>query len=283
MNTPETRDLSAKPDLCPANSMRLNMLGLQPGVNFYDIDWQRVFSELHWSYDGPLSEKVLSFLDEDGTFNVQRARRDEQYGPWLTHYVDAENRPKIDAICAKLEEHRGSVSYVPMFSAIPDPMRLEPGDRERVMNALLGHCEWLMRHDKLSELFSCFEQLFPVWFDSFEILEERLPKGLRRGYIERMPHYMRGGIHGNPYDNMAGVRAVIESEFPQEEWAELLQCAVEHPDAICLSRMFRQRWPNGLPRKSEPDLERQRDMLRGRLLAAGAQAPRLENSSEHHA
>ncbi len=268
-----------KPPALKAGSLSLAPLGHD--VDFYDVDWQRVFGDIGWSYDGPLSAKVLQYLKADGTYDMDTARQDPQYGPWVTKYVDERNAPNIDAVCAILEEHRGSVSYVPIFTAIPDPMRLPPADRERVMQALLGHCDWLIRLDKLPELFACFEQLFPVWFDSFEILEERLPKGLRRGYIERMPKYTRGHVHDRVYDNATEVRAVIEREFPQAEWDELTECAKEHPDAIFYNRTFRQRWPNGLPLKKPEVVAAYQAKLRGKLLQASTPAvPRLEPPSK---
>lgn len=246
-------------------------------IDFYAVDWQRVFDDMHWSYMGAIPDDVLKYQRDDGSFDMHSARQDFR-GDCMCRYVDKDNKPDIDAICAILDEHMGSVSYVPIFTAIPDPNLLSVEDRNRVEQSLLGHCEWLIGRGALPELFECFEQLFPVWFDSFEIIEERLPKGLRSGYIEKMPHYSKGKIHEREYDNYDEVRAVIEREFPIEEWDELTRDAMGNSDMIFYNRTFRQRWPNGLPLKSETQLQKYTTMLRGKISNIGQ--ARIENQSD---
>ncbi len=249
-------------------------------TNFYKIDWARVFSNISYSYDGTIPEKILRYVREDGTFDMQTACSElgDGYSNWITRYVDQQSlAPDIDAICAILDEHSGSVSFVPIFTAIPMPDVLDPVDRARVEAALLGHCEWLISRGCLPELFACFEQLFPVWFDSFEIIAERLPIGLREGHIERMPYYVAGGGPDRTYDNMTEVRAVIEREFPPDEWDELTRQALKHHQMIMFDRAFRQRWPNGLPLKSKTDLEPFRIMVRHQVSNAGQH--RIEDQS----
>ena len=132
--------------------------------------------------------------------------------------VEVKEEPKKPVV-QQVVDHLGSMgalNYHFIALAIPEPGKLSPENQERVRDALLKHMDFLMKTGKISELFSCLEIAFPLYFDSFKILDEHLPKICRSKYIGKMPSYLAG--------NREDYRQYLEKQgFSGDELEELLE------------------------------------------------------------
>jgi hypothetical protein len=223
--------------------------------SFLDIDWHRVFSgDMQWSYPRPYREKYLSFLKPDGTIDQDAFAADESASRSRLNeplrYLDPEGHPRMDDIIADL--NRQSISYERLLLAVPDASRLEQADRHRLHEALIQHINFLIGRGKVAELFECLENVVPVYFESFKIVEDALPKMVRHPYIDAIPIYSSSSMYGKRSSNIEAIRKALAAQFPGEE-DELCEQIQSNPDLLFFWRELSSR--RSFPRKQPTTLQ----------------------------
>lgn len=217
----------------------LNEGALQAGYDFLDVDWVKVFDDM----SHPIMPRYVDhtrykpYLRPDGSFDVDAIVADGTEN--AKKYIKDDGKPDIEAIVADLTREGFYIVYGDyIVFAIPHPDRLDPVDKQRVGDAILAYTMKMFNLGRLNEVFEYLINLFPLYFDSFQIVESLLPKLLRRGYIEKTPTSVTMSEEENR-------RHFQKEGFEGEELEELTQYMTKH-------RMFAWKWRRLMSRESFP-------------------------------
>lgn len=169
-------------------------IGMPAGVNFFDIDWQDFFDGMRCSYANP--RDFRGFLRDDGTFDLEKLSKEDG---WIDpgRFIKEDGRPDVDKIIAAIGGNNEFIVF-----AVPDPSVLDPADILRIQEAIAVECSRLLEGGDVPRLFSLLENIFPLFCDSFEILEERLPRVVKKEYLGRMPSYLGANTDEEYYDEL---------------------------------------------------------------------------------
>lgn len=183
------------------------------GALFHEVDWAQVFNdEYRLSYPAPYKDIILGNLDASGSVSTEKL----PYGD-PKKYIDATlGKPKVVEIIKDIKS--GSMMWERFLIAIPKPDVLDFADRQKIQEALLDCMNGLMTKAEPHRLFEILENVVPVWFDSFELIEEAMPEIMRHPYIDVIPN------PGYDYQKETVMRAIFSKHFPGQEdklWSQL--------------------------------------------------------------
>ncbi len=168
-------------------------LPIPGGANFYDVDWQHFFNNRNMGCAYHAAPNYAEFpMNTNGTYDLvefgKRTRITVDYKNHLIKkkLIDKNQKPNIDAIISNFSD---ASSWLPdSIAALGDVTRLSSEDREQVSNALIKEANRLLETSNIPRLFELIEHLFPLFVNTFEILESSLPEILHGEHILNAPH-----------------------------------------------------------------------------------------------
>ncbi len=173
-------------------------------MSVLDVDWHEIFAVMNISYPRPYRERLLALPRQ--TTGVLDATSDRFTQPYK--FVGKDGGPDIEMIVGALRGHH--VMYELLLIAVPDPSVLSADDQARVRDALVEHVIYLVRRMDPHCLMEFVESVLPVWFVSFEIVEEAMPKIMRGPYFDVIPYSM------SEVSDAARMRGLFQEHFPGE-------------------------------------------------------------------
>jgi len=191
-------------DAQPSSLVIANLAG---GANFFDVDWEDFFRvQLMHSYASPRDYEP--FRQADGTFDLEALKHGLGYmNPGS--FINEDGSPNIDMIVEELSKRNPFYEYI--IFAVPDPSVIAADDLERIRSAFMGTINDLFMSGDVLKMFELLETIFPLFFDSFALLEEAMPEVARVGTVEKMPVHLA--------DDKEEVRELLQSEhgYPPED------------------------------------------------------------------
>lgn len=204
---------------------------------FFDLDWPAFFDgmrhtswkPLHerfeayaehgvdWNHEIALSKKYESLTahcqDSDEAFRrYDECRKKENpiIDPEAFVQVSPDGRrtPDIRKICATIKDPDRH-QYEAILIAIFPVGSLPPEDLKSVQDAVIARCDALFLRGDIIPLFETIEKLAYYLFESFQIVEERLPRMLHEEVISQLPN------SGSP-ESVREIEEILRRNFPDE-------------------------------------------------------------------
>lgn len=182
-------------------------------VSFCAVDWVAFFKGIRHSHIAPYS--IAPYLRPDGSVDYDMIQADHGYNDLRKILlVDENGKPDVDRIVETIGAF-GSDPRLIVFS-VPDPQAIPPESQKRIQQTLMNEMNALFERGDILRLFEFLENIFPLFFEAFELRQEDLPEFLQSGIIEHvLPAF------ADKPDEMAAI--LITKGFPPERAQSLAE------------------------------------------------------------
>lgn len=216
-----------------AEKTKSEILGLS-SVNLYDVDWEKTFDYLHFSFKDP--EDFDEYIKDDGTYDIKQIEK-RLNDP--TRYLNKSGEIDIEKI-----KRDFNTSNNPIFIkiAITNSASLDEKNKEELFKIFMDNLKKSLSHGGVPRFIELIKSLGPYLVDSIQIIEKELPKILQREYIFKTP----SSINGNEEYYL---REYLNKGYSPEEAKELAQETKEYGDFLLIWRQILE-W-GGLPMKKK--------------------------------
>jgi len=230
---------------------RFNLPILPQKVKFSDIDWEYFFENALTSgyntpddFHGKLDQ---SDFDDDGrVINMSKLLVAYKKAGWHepNKFINKDLKPKINELIEYMQKDGADITLIRL--SLIGQYNLTKEEEEKIQTAIVDFCMHEFEVGNVGRSFEIMEGIFPLFLDSFKILEDNLPKIIQRKYIEKTPSYIS--------DTEENYRAHFEKQgFQGEELDELTAQMIKFPKLVWIWRKLLRQKQFKLKKKDNSD------------------------------